>query len=85
MTRNHNPIPCKQTDVIIFKNGWISPRSPAGHKACKRGGVQCTSIEAAEVWTKANGLSYQTAEQAAAKSDGRRVATYRSTMREEAR
>ena len=51
-------------DIIIFKNGWISPRSPAGRKACgPRGGVQCNNAEAAIVWAEARKLVHQTAEQ----------------------
>jgi len=72
-------------DVVIFKNGWISPCSPAGNKACKRGGVQCLNEAAAITFVQARSLTYQTAEQAAAKRDGRKVATLRSQMRWEAK
>lgn len=54
------PAPRKPADVVIHSNGWISPRSLAGHKACKpRGGIQCVSVEAAEGWARGRKLNYR--------------------------
>jgi hypothetical protein len=78
--------PRKTPDVIIFKNGWISPRTPAGRKGCgPRGGVQCVNEEAATAWADERKLSHQSASMRQAYERTGKCVTSRKQMRLEAK